>query len=226
MTCILIVEDHQKLRTALQQGLAEESYDVLAAPSAEVGMQFIKDRNIDALILDRMLPGRDGVDVLRELRANGFSKPVLMLTARDQIQDRISGLDAGADDYLVKPFDFGELLARLRALLRRRSDEPDFVLRADDLEVDLLARRVVRAGRAIELTRREFDLLEYLLKRRNQTVKREELARELWHEDIVLTNVIDVTVMQLRRKIERIGDRALIQTVRGIGYVLRDHSWP
>ena len=145
-----------------------------------------------------------------------------MLTARDHIQDRIEGLDAGADDYLIKPFDFGELLARLRALLRRPVDTADTILRAHDLELHRLERKATRAGSVIELSRREFELLEYLMLRVNETITRELLGRELWQEPLMLTNVIDVTVMQLRRKVERLGVKPLIHTVRGVGYELRE----
>lgn len=224
MSRILVIEDQLKLRQALRQGLEEEGFEVLTAESAESGFLLANAKSPDAIILDRMLPGRDGVDVLRDLRTLGFQTPVLMLTARDQVRDRIEGLNAGADDYLVKPFDFGELLARLRALLRRRVEDRRLMLKADDLEVDLLARRVTRGGRDIDLSRREFELLEFLLRRRNQTVSRQELARDLWKEPAVLTNVIDVTVKQLRRKIERPGSRPLIWAVRGVGYELRDGS--
>lgn len=224
MPRILVIEDQTKLLRTLEQGLREDGYEVLTAEDGDAGYQLAASQSVDAIILDWMLPGRSGVDVLRELRAAGFAMPVLMLTARDQVRDRIAGLDAGADDYLVKPFDFDELLARLRALLRRKSDPREFVLRADDLELDLLTRRVLRGGEEIELRRREFELLEYLMRRRNRTVSREELARELWKEPTILTNIIDVTVKQLRKKIERPGSRPLISTVRGVGYSLRDDT--
>ena len=222
MPRILVVEDQPKLLQALRQGLSEEGFEVLTADTAESGFVLASTMSPEAVILDRMLPGKDGVEVLRELRATGFKMPVLMLTARDQVRDRIEGLDAGADDYLTKPFDFGELLARLRALLRRRADERSLTLLADDLEVDLLTRRVTRDGQEIDLSRREFELLEFLLRRRNVTVSRGELARDLWKEPSILTNVIDVTVKQLRKKIERPDSRQLIWTIRGIGYSLRD----
>jgi DNA-binding response OmpR family regulator len=222
MARILVVEDQVKLLRTLEQGLREEGHEVLTADNAETGYYLAATKSVDAVILDWMLPGRSGVDVLRELRATGFAMPVLMLTARDQVRDRVTGLDAGADDYLVKPFDFEELLARLRALLRRKNNPREFMLRADDLELDLLTRRVLRGGEEIELSRREFELLEFLLRRRNRTVPRDELARELWKEPAILTNVIDVTVKQLRKKIERPGSRQLIATIRGVGYSLRD----
>ncbi len=224
MARILVVEDQAKLLRTLEQGLHEAGHEVLTASNAETGFYLAATKTVDVVILDWMLPGRSGVEVLRELRTTGFAMPVLMLTARDQVRDRLAGLDAGADAYLVKPFDFAELLARLRALLRRRTDQRDFVLRADDLEVDLLTRTVQRSGEEIELSRREFELLEHLLRRRNRTISRDELARDLWKEPAILTNVIDVTVKQLRKKIERPGSRPLITTIRGVGYSLRDGS--
>lgn len=222
MALILVVEDQPKLLRTLEQGLREAGYDVLTASNGETAFQLATTNAVELLILDWMLPGRSGVEVLRDLRDTGFAKPVLLLTARDQVRDRVTGLDAGADDYLVKPFDFDELLARLRALLRRKTEPPNLTLSAGDLRVDLLTRRVLRGGEEIELTRREFELLEYLLRRRNRTVPRDELARELWKEPAILTNVIDVTVKQLRKKIERPGSRQLIATIRGVGYSLRD----
>ncbi len=224
MSRILVVEDQPKLLRALRQGLEEEGFEVLTADAAESGFYLAATQSPDAVVLDRMLPGKDGAVVVSELRAMGLTVPVLMLTARDQVRDRIDGLNAGADDYLVKPFDFGELVARVRALLRRRPDGRSFRLQADDLEIDLLTRRVVRGGEEIELSPREYELLEYLLRRCNRTVTRDELARDLWKEPAVLTNVIDVYVKQLRRKIERPGSRQLLWTIRGIGYSLRDGS--
>lgn len=221
---ILIVEDQVKLLNALRQGLMEEQFEVLTAESAEAGFFIAMTQDVSLIVLDRMLPGRDGIEVLKELRRTGHHMPVLLLTARDQVHDRISGLDAGADDYLIKPFEFGELLARIRALLRRGEPHRQFVLKAGDLELDILARRVLRASEEIALSPREFELLEYLLQRRNQTVTREELSREVWKEPAVLTNVVDVCVMQLRKKIERPELRQLICTVRGAGYVLREPS--
>jgi DNA-binding response OmpR family regulator len=177
------------------------------------------------MILDLMLPGRDGIQVLRDLRSKGFTRPVLILTARDALEDKVLGLDSGADDYLVKPFAFAELLARLRALLRRDVSARDLVLRADDLEVDLLARRVVRAGVELDLTKREYELLEYLLRHKNSVVTREMIARDVWKEVTgIPTNAIDVYVTLLRKKIERQGSRQLIHTLRGVGYALRDGS--
>ncbi len=222
MARVLVVEDQRKLLETLHQGLCEEGFDVVTAETAEAGFYAAVTQTVDVVVLDRMLPGRDGVEVVRELRKAGQRVPVLLLTARDQVQDRIEGLDAGADDYLVKPFDFGELLARLRALLRRPNGEQHHVLRVGDLEMQLLARRVLRAGEEVVLTPREFELLEYLLRRVDRTVTREELSREVWREPEVLTNVVDVCVMQLRKKIERPGLAQMICTIRGVGYVIRE----
>ena len=169
-----------------------------------------------------MLPGRHGLDVLRELRAAGFVKPVLILTALDAIEERVQGLDSGANDYLVKPFAFAELLARLRVLLRRDVKERELLLRADDLELDLLSRRVSRGGIELDLTPREFELLEYLLSHKNEAVTRDMIGRDVWKESTgSMTRIIDVYINGLRKKVERPGRPPLIQTVRGVGYALR-----
>ena len=223
MPRLLVIEDQKKLLGSLQRGLEEEGYDVIAVTTGEQGYYAATTEGVDAVVLDLMLPGRPGLQVLRDLRANHFARPVLILTARDAVEDRVAGLDSGADDYLVKPFAFAELLARLRALLRRGVPGPELFLRAADLEMDLLARRVVRGGVALDLTRREFELLEYLLRHKNATVTRSMVAREVWKdEDGTLTNTIDVYVTLLRKKVERPGQKALIHTVRGVGYALRD----
>jgi len=225
MSCVLVVEDEVRLLQNLKWGLEEEGYDVLTAADGDTGHQLATTQPVDVVLLDVMLPGRDGFDVLHSLRAGGVRTPVLMLTARDGVEDRIRGLDSGADDYLVKPFSFAELLARLRVLLRRELVEPTVVLRADDLELDLIARRVSRGEEELDLSRREFDLLEYLLRNRNATVTREQIARDVWKDpNVTLTNVIDVYINHLRRKIERPMLRRLIQTVRGVGYRLQDDS--
>jgi two-component system, OmpR family, copper resistance phosphate regulon response regulator CusR len=225
MPRLLVVEDQKKLLSSLKSGLEEEGYEVVVAANGEQGYYAATTGPIDAIVLDLMLPGRDGIRVLRDLRANGFTQPVLILTARDAVEDRILGLDGGADDYLVKPFAFAELLARLRALLRRDVSGRELVLRADDLEVDLLTRRVVRGGVELDLTRREYELLEYLLRHKNATVTRDMIARDVWKEATgAPTNAIDVYITMLRKKVERAGARQLIQTVRGVGYGLRDGS--
>ena len=222
MPLLLVVEDERKLLEGLRRGLIAEGFEVLTAITGEEGYYLAATKPVDAVVLDVMLPGRDGFQVLGDLRKNGFVKPVLMLTARDAIEDRVHGLEGGADDYLVKPFAFAELVARLRALLRRDVAGREFHLRAADLELDLVSRRVVRAGVEIEMTVREFQLLEFLLQHQDAVVTREMIARDVWHEPAgVLTNVIDVYINQLRKKIERPELQQLIHTVRGVGYVLR-----
>jgi two-component system copper resistance phosphate regulon response regulator CusR len=225
MPRLLIVEDQKKLLNSLKSGLEEEGYDVASAANGEQGYYIATTESVDVIVLDLMLPGRDGIRVLRDLRANGFTRPVLILTARDAVEDRVLGLDSGADDYLVKPFAFAELLARVRALLRREASGRELVLHADDLEIDLLAHRVVRGGTELELTKREYELLEYLLRHKNTTVTRDMIARDVWKEVTgSLTNAIDVYVTMLRKKVEQPGARQLIHTVRGVGYALRDGS--
>lgn len=226
MPRLLLVEDQRKLLSSLKSGLEEEGYEVFTSLSGEEGYYVATTEKIDAIVLDLMLPGRDGIQVLRDLRANGFTRPILILTARDTVEDRVLGLDCGADDYLVKPFAFAELLARLRAMLRRDATGRELVLRADDLEVDLLARRVVRGGLELDLTKREYELLEYLLRHKNTAVTRDMIARDVWKETAgAPTNAIDVYVTLLRKKVERPDARQLIHTVRGVGYALRDGSW-
>jgi two-component system, OmpR family, copper resistance phosphate regulon response regulator CusR len=226
MPRLLVIEDQKKLLNSLQRGLEEEGYDVVTALTGEQGYYAATTEEFDAVVLDLMLPGRHGLQVLRDLRTQGFAKPVLILTARDTVEDRVLGLDTGADDYLVKPFAVAELLARLRALLRRDVSGRELVLRADDLEVDLLARRVVRGGVELDLTKREYELLEYLLRHKNAAVTRDMIARDVWKEVTgAPTNAIDVYVTLLRKKIERPGARQLVHTVRGVGYALRDGSW-
>ena len=222
MSRILIVEDQKKLAASLCRGLQEEGFDAATAATGEEGFYLATTQPPDALVLDVMLPGRDGFQILRDLRAHGFAKPVLILTSRDAVEDRVAGLDGGADDYLVKPFAFAELVARLRALLRRNLGDRELVLRADDLEVDLVARRAVRDGTEVELSNREFELLAYLLRHKEATVTRDMLARDVWKEPGgLMTNVIEVCVNALRKKVERPGHRQLIHTVRGVGYALR-----
>lgn len=223
MSRILIIEDQKKLAASLRRGLGEEGFEVETAHTGEEGFYVATTRPPDALVLDVMLPGRDGFQILRDLRSHGFAKPVLMLTSRDAVEDRVAGLDGGADDYLVKPFAFAELVARLRALLRRNLGDRELVLRAGDLEADLVARRVVRAGVEVELSNREFELLAHLLRHKNATVTRDMLARDVWKEaGGLMTNVIEVCVNALRKKVELPGHRQLIHTVRGVGYALRD----
>jgi DNA-binding response OmpR family regulator len=223
MARILLVEDERKVLRSLERGLQAQGYEVIGATNADAGFELASTQEFDCLILDRMLPGRDGVDVLADLRRMGKTVPTLLLTARDAIEDRVAGLDAGADDYLVKPFAFAELLARLRVLLRRGSNERETVLRAADLEVDLLQRRVFRGKTEIALTPREFDLLACLVRHKNTVVTRDMLGRDVWKEPChALTNVIDVAINSLRRKVEKKDLRPLIQTHRGLGYSVSD----
>jgi DNA-binding response OmpR family regulator len=219
----LVIEDERKILRALERGLENEGYEVLAVANGEMGYQLAQNHPFDCIILDLLLPGKQGLQILKELRQAGQKIPVLILTARDTVQDRVIGLDGGADDYLVKPFAFAELLARLRVLLRRGPGVPETFLRADDLEMNLLERRVTRAGKEISLTLRESELLEYLLRHKNTTVTRDMLGRDVWKEPgHALTNVIDVFITYLRRKIEKPGSPALIHTIRGVGYSLRE----
>jgi DNA-binding response OmpR family regulator len=224
---ILVIEDDRKILRSLHRGLQAEGYEVTTAATGDDGFRLAAERAFDCLVLDLLLPGRGGLEVLAELRRIGRKVPVLILTARDAVEDRVIGLDAGADDYLVKPFAFAELLARLRVLLRRDRGERETVLRAAELEADLLARRVTLAGAEVPLTQREFDVLAYLLRHKNAVVTREMLGRDVWKEpDHALTNVIDVYITMLRRKVEPPGKRPLIHTLRGVGYSLRDEPCP
>jgi DNA-binding response OmpR family regulator len=220
---VLVVEDERKILRSLERGLQAEDYEVVTAVTGEDGYELAVSRSFDCMILDILLPGRDGIQVLKDLRQVGKTVPVLILTARDAVDDRVIGLDAGADDYLVKPFAFAELLARLRVLLRRERSDRETVLRADDLEMDLLGRRVLRGRTEIALTLREFEVLEYLLRHKNAIVTRAMLGRDVWKEpEYALTNVIEVYINALRRKLELPGKTPLIHTVRGVGYSLRE----
>jgi DNA-binding response OmpR family regulator len=222
---VLVVEDQTKHLETLKRGLETQGYEVIPASTGDEGFERAVTGAFDAIILDLMLSGRDGLDVLRELRTRGIATPVLILTARDTVADKVLGLDSGANDYLVKPFAFAELLARLRVLLRREPAERELVLRAGNLEMDLLARRVARSGIAIDLTGREYELLEYLLRHKNEIVTRDMIALEVWEEPTgAMTRVIDVYINSLRKKVERPGWAPLIQTVRGVGYVVRDSA--
>jgi DNA-binding response OmpR family regulator len=221
---ILVVEDEQKVADALREGLTGEGYDVVVERTGEGAFFRVSSETFDIVLLDLGLPGRDGLEVLRVLRERRLQTPVLILTARDTLDDRVKGLDSGADDYLVKPFAFAELVARVRALGRRgRTAEAPRVVVAD-LELDRVARKVARAGRPVELTVREFELLEYLMRHHGQVVSRESLARNVWRETARTTpldNVIDVHIARLRRKVDPEEAAKLIHTVRGVGFVLR-----
>jgi two-component system copper resistance phosphate regulon response regulator CusR len=220
----LLIEDDPKTVRALASGLRGEGFDPITAKTGEEGFFLLSRESFDVVILDWMLPGRDGIEVLRTLRTGGSKTPVLLLTARDSIEDRVLGLNAGADDYLVKPFAFAELLARIRALLRRVDSGNALQQQIGDLTFNMQTRRVARRGREIALTPREFDLLTFLAQHHDQTVTRQMIAREVWREPnraTPLDNVIDVHLAHLRRKLDDGETVKLIQTVRGVGFVLR-----
>jgi DNA-binding response OmpR family regulator len=224
-TRVLIVEDELKVANALREGLQGEGYAVVLEHTGEGAFFRMTTEAFDVILLDIMLPGRDGLQVLTTLRARGVDTPVLVLTARDALEDRVIGLDSGADDYLVKPFAFAEVLARIRALLRRGRANEAAHLSIADLHMDLLTRKVTRAGNVIELTTREFELLEYLLRYEGQVVSRGTLARDVWKETsrtTPLDNVIDVHIARLRRKVDLDHAVKLIHTVRGVGFMVRE----
>jgi DNA-binding response OmpR family regulator len=222
---ILVVEDEQKVANALREGLQGERYDVVVERTGESAFFRVTTEAFDAVLLDLTLPGRDGLEILKTMRERGIKTPVLVLTARDTLQDRVIGLDSGADDYMIKPFAFAELLARIRALVRRGRSAEAPRLAAADLEVNLITRKVMRGGRPIDLTVREFELLEYLLRHQGQVVSRETLARDVWKETARTTpldNVIDVHIARLRRKVDVEPALKLIHTVRGVGFMLHE----
>jgi two-component system copper resistance phosphate regulon response regulator CusR len=221
---VLIIEDDAKTALAVQRGLTSEGFQSAVARTGEEGFFVLNAEAFDLVVLDWMLPGRDGIEILKTLRGRGSKIPVLLLTARDAVHDRVLGLESGADDYLVKPFAFAELAARIRTLLRRTTTEP-LRQQVADLVVDVETRRVERAGSALDLTPREFELLAYLLRYAGQVVTREMLAREVWRENnraTPLDNVIDVHVAHLRRKVDEGRSPKLIHTVRGVGFTLRE----
>ena len=225
MSAVLVVEDEQKVAHALRDGLEGEGYRVALEHTGEGAFFRATTETFDVILLDVMLPGRDGLEILMRLRERGVKTPVLVLTARDTLDDRVKGLDSGADDYLVKPFAFAELVARIRALLRRGRGGDALRLTSGDLEMDIVTRRVTRGGRLVELTAREFELLQYLLRHERQVVSRDTLAHDVWNEPVrsaPLDNVIDVHIARLRRKLDADHPVKLIHTVRGVGFMLRE----
>ncbi|HUA21281.1 MAG TPA: response regulator transcription factor [Bryobacteraceae bacterium] len=224
---ILVVEDEPKLGRAVEEGLKAAQHQVTLVQTGEEGFYLVQTESFDLVILDVMLPGRNGLEILQTMRRHGVRTPVLILTARDAVEDRVLGLDTGADDYLVKPFAFPELLARVRALSRRALPESSAKLQIADLELDVEGRSVTRSGQALDLTAREFELLEYLMRRRGHVVSREMLTREVWKESgrhTPLDNVIDVLVARLRRKVDDHFAQKLVHTVRGVGFVVREQQ--
>jgi heavy metal response regulator len=220
---ILVVEDERKVASFIRQGLEEEGHAVEVADDGEAALELIlDDRPYDLVVLDVMLPRRDGFKVLKALREQGIQSPVLLLTARDTVRDKVMGLDLGADDYLTKPFAFEEFLARVRALLRRGATAPAPVLRVADLTLDPSTREVVRGGRRITLTAREYALLEYFLRNVGRVLTRPMIAEHVWGLDFdTETNIIDVYVGYLRRKLDTEGEQPLLHTVRSVGYALK-----
>lgn len=222
---ILVVEDELKVARALKQGLDGDGYEVTVAATGEDGFFLVSTQTFDLVVLDLMLPGRSGFEILAGIRKRGIETPVLILTARDAVSDRVAGLDAGADDYVVKPFAFAELQARIRALLRRGGRDKLVRLRAADLELDTSTREASRSGTPLGLTAREFELLEYLVRHKGVIVSREMLARDVWKEPsrgTPLDNVIDVHITHLRKKVDHGFPVKLIRTVRGVGFVLKE----
>ena len=220
---ILVVEDRREVLDVLQRTLSDNGYRVLTASDGDLGLQLALDEQPDLIILDIGLPKRNGLAVARELRSRANTCPVLMLTARDTVNDKLQGFDAGADDYLSKPFDYDELLARVRALLRRSAlrDEAS-LLRLGDLSINPLTRDVMRGPRAIALTQKEYALLEYLMRHAGMPVTREQISEHVWKQDFdPTTNIVDVYINYLRKKIDQDAESTLVHTVRGVGYMLK-----
>jgi heavy metal response regulator len=223
---VLVVEDEQRLAQYLRKGLEEHGFAVDVAPHGNEGVFSARVNEYDVIILDLLLPEKDGMTVLRELRQEGNRTPVLILTARDAVADKVAGLNAGADDYLTKPFSFTEVLARVRALLRRGKVEPQVELHVGDLVMDLVAHRASRAGKPLPLTSKEFALLEFFLRNPGRVLTRTTIAEHVWDSrfETTFSNVIDVFVKRLRHKIDRDFATQLIHTVKGVGYVMREEE--
>jgi DNA-binding response OmpR family regulator len=220
---VLVVEDERRVRSFLERGLTEEGYAVRASEDGAGAEAVLDAGGVDLVLLDWMLPGASGLELLRRWRGRGDVTPVIVLTARDAVDDRVAALDAGADDYLVKPFHFEELLARVRSVLRRASSRASPVLSCADLVLDPVARRVTRGGREVRLTAREFALLQFLLQHAGEVVSRTRIAAAVWDHDFdTFSNVVEVYIRYLRGKLDEPSGRPLIHTVRGAGYVLRE----
>lgn len=220
---ILVVEDERKIASFVKRGLKEKGYAVDVAFNGNDGLFQAEEVPYDLIILDIMLPGKDGLYICRQLRKKNIDVPVLMLTARDDLEDKISGLDSGADDYLTKPFQFAELLARVRALLRRKNNVNSTKLKVADLELDQVTHKVTRSGKEIELTSTEYSLLEYLMFNANQVVTRTMISEHVWNDDFdSFSNVINVYVNYLRKKVDTDHEKKLIHSIRGTGYILKE----
>lgn len=220
---ILVVEDEAKLAQLIELELQYEGYNITLANDGLSGLTLARESHPDLILLDWMLPGISGLEICRRLRQTGDKVPIVLLTAKDDISDRVAGLDAGADDYIVKPFSIEELLARVRAHLRRTQEQDSDLLQFGNLSLHRRTREIYRDGRAIELTAKEFDLLEYLLSHPRQVLTREQILERVWGYDFMGdSNIIEVYVRYLRLKLEAEGESRIIQTVRGVGYVLRD----
>ena len=220
---LLVIEDEKKVANFIQQGLSEEEYTVECAYDGEQGLEKALSSEFDVIILDLMLPKRDGISILRELRARGVNTPVLILTAKGTIQDRVIGLDSGADDYLAKPFHFEELTARIRSLLRRSSVEKTTQLKVGDLVLDTVSHKAKRGESDIELTAREYALLEYLMRNADRVLSRSVITQHVWSYNFYAdSNLVDVYINRLRNKIEAGGASRLIHSIRGVGYVMRE----
>lgn len=220
---VLVVEDETKIASFIRRGLKEEHYSVDLAADAEKALYMADVNSYDLIVLDLMLPGKDGIAICQELRSKKVVTPILMLTARDTLKEKVRGLDAGADDYLTKPFAFEELLARMRALMRRKGSDKITKIKISDLELDQVTHKVTRSGKDIILTSKEYALLEYLMLNANQVVTRTMISEHVWEEDFdSFTNVIDVYINYLRNKIDSGSDKQLIHTIRGTGYILKD----
>lgn len=218
---LLIVEDQLRLLESVRRGLVAEGFEVLTARTGNEAWSLCESAEPDVILLDLMLPDKDGLQLLQTLRENGFHVPVLIISSRDTVDERVTGLNMGADDYLTKPFAFSELLARIRALLRRKSRPADLILRIDDITIDLVKRTVTQGDQPIELTLRQFDVLVYLAKHKNEIGSREMLARDIWRsETATWTNLIEVQINRLRSKLQMSGNEFPLHTIRGMGYLL------
>ncbi len=222
---ILVVEDEKKVANFIKHALEEERFIVETANDGITALNVVLNNHFDAIVLDVMLPGKDGLTLLREIRDSGNSTPIILLTARASVEDKVAGLDLGADDYLPKPFSYDELAARIRSILRRSSPEKSTKLRAGDLVLDTVSHLAIRQGREIELTTKEYALLEYMMRNKNRILSRSTITQHVWkHNFDPESNIIDVYIKRLRSKIEKDGEKPLVQSIRGVGYRLREFA--